>query len=94
MILCRLSLLLCHIPNLYVDLMFLKQPHQVLFLEYNAIPLHRELGLFIYDGNYLVRRIVYRKNKVVLKSDNLLTRDIVIEDNSKFTIIGRINVEN
>ena len=65
-----------------------------LFLEYNAIPLHRELGLFIYDGNYLVRRIVYRKNKVVLKSDNLLTRDIVIEDNSKFTIIGRINVEN
>lgn len=65
-----------------------------LFLEYNTIPLHRELGLFIYDGNYLIRRIVYRKNKVVLKSDNLLSRDITIEDNSKFTIIGKIYVEN
>lgn len=64
-----------------------------LFLEYNVIPLHRELGLFIYDGNYLVRRIVYRKNKVVLKTDNLLSKDIVIEDNSKFTIIGRVNVD-
>lgn len=65
-----------------------------LFLEYNTIPLHRELGLFIYEGKYLVRRIVYRKNKVVLKSDNFLSKDITIDDNSKFTIIGKIYVEN
>lgn len=64
----------------------------MVFLEFNTIPLHRELGLFIYQNNLLIRRIVYRKNKVVLKSDNLLSRDIVIEDNSQFTIIGKIYV--
>jgi hypothetical protein len=29
-----------------------------------------------------------------LKSDNLLVRDIVIEDNSQFLIIGKVYVEN
>ncbi len=64
------------------------------FLEFNTIPLHRELGLFKYQDSILLRKIVYRKNKVILKSDNLLVRDIVIEDNSQFLIIGKVYVEN
>lgn len=64
------------------------------FVEFSSIPLHRELGLFIYDNHFLVRRLLYRKNKLVLKSDNLLTRDISIEDGSQFTIIGKVYVEN
>lgn len=66
----------------------------IVFLEFSTIPLHRELGLFKYENSILLRRIVYRKNKVILKSDNLLVRDIVVEDNSKFTIIGKVYVEN
>lgn len=64
------------------------------FVEFNSIPLHRELGLFIYNNQIIIRRLVYRKNKLVLKSDNLLTRDITIEDGSQFTIIGKVYVEN
>lgn len=66
----------------------------IAFLEFNTIPLHKELGLFKYENSILLRKIVYRKNKVLLKSDNLLVRDIVIEDNSKFSIIGKVYVEN
>lgn len=62
------------------------------FVEFNAIPLHREIGLFKYGSSILVRRIVYRKNKIVLKSDNLLTKDIAITDGSEFTIIGKVYV--
>ncbi len=63
-----------------------------LYLELNAIPEHRELGLFQYNDKLLVRRILYRKNKIVLKSDSLLAKDIVIEDGSQFTIIGKVYV--
>ena len=64
------------------------------FVEFSSIPLHKELGLFLYDNQVLVRRLIYRKNKLILKSDNLLTRDITIDDGSQFTIIGKIYVEN
>lgn len=66
----------------------------VAFVEFNTIPLHRELGLFKYQDTVLVRRLIYRKNKLILKSDNLLTKDIVIENGSQLTIIGKIHVEN
>ncbi len=66
----------------------------IVFVELNAIPLHREIGLFKYQDTILVRRLVYRKNKLILKSDNLLTKDIIIENGSQFSIIGKVFVEN
>lgn len=66
----------------------------VAFVELNTIPAHRELGLFKYHDSILVRRAIYRKYKVILKSDNLLTKDIIIEDGSQLTVIGKIHVEN
>ena len=65
----------------------------LVFVELNTIPLHRELGLVKYNDELLIRRFAYRKNKLVLKSDNLLTKDIVIENGEEFTIIGKIFVE-
>ena len=64
------------------------------FIEYGAMPLHREFGLVQYNGEFLIRRFVYRKNKLVLKADNLLTRDITILNGSEFTFIGKVHVEN
>ena len=58
------------------------------------MPLHREFGLVQYNGEFLIRRFVYRKNKLVLKADNLLTRDITILNGSEFTFIGKVHVEN
>ena len=63
------------------------------FVEFNSIPLHKELGLFKYGNSILVRRLIYRKNKLILKSDNLLTKDITIENGADVTIIGKVYVE-
>ena len=65
----------------------------LVFVEFNSIPLHRELGLFKYGKSILLRRLVYRKNKLILKSDNLLTKDIVVESGADFTIIGKVYVQ-
>lgn len=62
------------------------------FVEFNSIPEHKELGLFLYNEEFLVRRLLYRKNKLILKSDSLLKKDIVVEDGFKFTIIGKVYV--
>lgn len=64
------------------------------FIEFGTMPLHREFGLVKYNDSIIVRRFVYRKNKLVLKADNFLTRDISIADGSQFTLIGKAYVEN
>ncbi|MBR3153254.1 MAG: helix-turn-helix domain-containing protein [Clostridia bacterium] len=66
----------------------------ICFLEFNAIPLHKEFGLFKYNNEYLVRRILYKKNKIVLKTDNLFSKDISISSGDELSILGRIYVEN
>ena len=60
------------------------------FVEFNTIPKHRELGLFKLNEKFLVRKIIYRKNKVLLKADSLLTRDIVIDDVDNLIIVGKV----
>lgn len=62
------------------------------YLELNSIPAHREIGLFQYEGKFIVRRILYRKNKIILKADGLLTRDITIErlDRTHLVTVGKV----
>lgn len=62
----------------------------LVYLELNAIPEHKEFGLFSYNGNIIVRRLLYKKNKIVLKSDNLLSKDFTITPDDDFYIIGKI----
>lgn len=67
----------------------------IAYLEMNSLPSHREIGLFQYEGKFIVRRILYRKNKIILKADSLLTRDIVIErlDNNPLITLGKVFTE-
>ncbi len=62
----------------------------LLYLELNSIPDHREFGLFIYNGVVMVRRILYRKNKIILKSDTLLSKDYTVSPEDTFTILGKV----
>ncbi len=62
----------------------------LVYLELNSIPEHKEFGLFSYNGNLIVRRMIYRKNKIVLKSDNLLSKDYSVSKEDDFYIIGKI----
>ena len=63
----------------------------LLFIELNAIPENREYGIFSYNGVVMVRRLLYRKNKLILKADNLLAKDHTVSDDDNFYIIGKVH---
>ena len=64
----------------------------LVYLELNAIPEHKEFGLFSYNGTVMVRKLMYKRNKIVLKADNLLVKDFAVTPDDDFYIIGKIHV--
>lgn len=60
------------------------------FLELNVPLNNKDVGLFKYNGEFLVRRFIIRKDKLVLRADNKNYNDINLSEDSDFTIIGRI----
>lgn len=55
------------------------------------IPLnHRDIGLFLYNDEILIRRFLIRKNNLVLKAENKDFNDIKLSENDNFIIIGKI----
>lgn len=60
------------------------------FLEFN-VPLNsRDVGLFIYNNNFLIRRFIVRKDTLILRADNKIYPEIYLTEDDNFTIIGRI----
>ena len=54
------------------------------------IPLsHRDIGVFLYNGNIIIRRFLIRKKGIVLKSENNEYFDIKLQEDDNFTIIGK-----
>ena len=60
------------------------------FLEINVPLKSKEIGLFKYNGELLIRRFIIRKDKLVLRADNKDYSDISLSEDDDFTIIGRI----
>lgn len=60
------------------------------FVEQNALLSNKDVGLFYYNGNYIIRRLLYKKGKFVLKADNKNLKDISISYSDIFYIIGKI----
>ena len=55
------------------------------------IPLnHRDIGLFLYNGEIMIKRFLIRKNNLVLKSENKEIKDIKLTEDDNFIIIGKI----
>ena len=67
---------------------FLKNSYA--FLELNVPLNNRDVGLFKYNGEILVRKFIIRKDKLVLRADNKKYDDISLSEDDDFTIIGRI----
>ena len=63
------------------------------FLELNANLNTKDIGLFLFDHKILLRRFIVRKDKLSLRAENKLYKDINFDENSNFTIIGRILFE-
>ena len=60
------------------------------FLEINVPLRNKEIGLFKYNNEFLIRRFIIRKDKLVLRADNKDYSDINLSEDDDFTIIGRI----
>ncbi len=60
------------------------------FLELNTPLDNRNFGLFIYNGQYLVRRFIIRQDKLILRAENKDYPEIDLSENDDFTIIGKV----
>lgn len=62
------------------------------FVEINGLIENKAIGLFKLNDKYLVRRLLYKKDKFVLRADNKDVKDITVNSRDMFQIIGRVYI--
>lgn len=60
------------------------------FVELNSPLNNREIGIFEYHDQIVIRRFIVRRDKLVLRADNKEVEEISIYDNDDFNIIGKV----
>ena len=60
------------------------------FVEMNAPLAHKDIGLFEYNNELLIRKFIIRKKDLVLRAESNDVEDIIITKDSDFYIIGKI----
>ena len=60
------------------------------FLEFNTPLDTKDIGLFIYNGEFFIRHFIIRKDKLVLRAENKNYPEIDFDEDADFTIIGKI----
>ena len=79
-------------PCLIYGKTFLIEKDSFVFIEQNTVLSNKDIGLFFYNGNYLLRRLIYKRGKFALKADNRDLKDINISNSDIFYIVGKIYV--
>lgn len=60
------------------------------FIEINGPVKHRDIGFFKLNGEYIIRKLIYRKDHFILKANDKKFKDIIISDSDDFQIIGKV----
>lgn len=60
------------------------------FVELNVPLDNKDIGVFRFNNETLIRRFIIRKDKLVLRPDNKSYTDIDISENDDFIIIGKV----
>ena len=60
------------------------------YIEMNAPLAHKDIGLFEYNGNLLIRKFIIRKKDLVLRAESSAVEDIIITKDSNFYIVGKV----
>lgn len=68
----------------------LLQKDNYVFIEQNALLSNKDIGLFYYNGEYLIRHLLYKKGKFALKANDKNIKDITISHSDTFYIIGKV----
>lgn len=62
------------------------------YIEINGLVQNKDVGLFKYNGEFVIRRLLYRKGKFVLKAENKDVPNIIVSDKDTFSIIGKVYI--
>ena len=62
------------------------------FVEINGLIDNRAIGLFKLNGEYLIRRLMYKNGKFILRADKKDSKDISVNSKDDFQIIGRVYI--
>ena len=65
-----------------------------IYIELNAPLNSKDIGLFQYNNQLLIRKFIVRKNDLVLRAESNAIDDIVINKNTEFYILGKILGKN
>ena len=79
------------VPDTSMEPVFKKD--SLIFVEIAGLLNNKDYGLFKVDDKILIRKFLYRKGGLVLRSDKEL-RDILVPDLKNFHIIGKIYVNS
>ena len=60
------------------------------YIEFNTPLDNREIGLFSYQGQLLIRRFIIRKDGVVLRAEDKEMKDICLDPKDEFYIVGKV----
>ncbi len=67
-------------------------PGSYVFVEINGLINHKEIGLFRLNDEFLIRKLIYKRNHFILKANDKKFKDITISDSDDFQIIGKIYI--
>ncbi len=62
------------------------------FVEVNGLINHKEIGLFRINNEFVIRKLIYKRNHFILKANDKKYEDITISDSDHFQIIGKIYI--
>lgn len=60
------------------------------YVEFNSPLANKDIGIFEYEGKMIFRKFIIRKNDLVLRAENNSIKDIVLEKDAKFYIVGKV----
>ena len=62
------------------------------YVEFSGLLSNKEVGFFKYNNEFLIRRIVYKRGKILLRADSKEVEDIHLQNNDDFKIIGKVYI--
>ena len=62
------------------------------YIQINGLIEHKSIGLFNLNGEFMIRRLLYKKDKFVLRADNRNIKDVTVNGKDYFQIIGKVYV--
>lgn len=60
------------------------------YIEFNSPLNNKDIGLFSYNGELLIRRFIIRKDGVVLRAEDKEIKDICLDPKDNFYIVGKV----